>query len=515
MSDGIIQGRHHEGDLRIDTDVVVVGTGAAGAVVGALLAEAGQEVVFVEEGGHCPPEVYGQYRPSQHLRELWRDAALSILFPLGDTPAINLMMGRCVGGSSVLTGGVCFRTPEWVLEEWRRHHQLDDLSPRQMEPVFQEVEQAIHVEEVPEAMRSRSTALYNAGAAQRGHPLKATRRNTRGCGGCGKCNFGCPHGAKLSVDVTYLPRALKAGARIYSDCLVHQVERRGGRAVGISGRVLNGAGGRRGGRLAIQARRVVVAAGACHSPLILMKSGVGRDSDQVGRNLTLHPSFRVMARFDRPVNGWSGALQSAYSDAFERDGFTLMSIFAPPGVLAGTMLGVGAEHARPLRDLPYMAMFGGLIHDENSGSIHRALGREPFVAYRMSRGDRGKVNRLLRTVAEDFFAAGAREVHLPILGQEPLTADQFRSFPLEKVSARRFECASQHPLGTCRMGVRPGNSVVDPDGQSWELKELFVVDGSVLPTSLGVNPQLSVMAMATRLAWKLRERKLPTVRATA
>lgn len=510
MTSGIVQGREHAGDLQVDTDVVVVGTGSAGAVVGALLAEAGQQVTFVEEGPHYPPEVYGRFRPSQTLRELWRDAALSILYPLGDTPAINLMMGRCVGGSSVLTGGVCFRTPEWVLEQWRREHRLADLSPEQMEAVFQEVEKAIHVEDVPVAMRSRSTALYDAGAASRGHPLKSTRRNTRDCGGCGKCNFGCPHGAKLSVDLTYLPRALKAGARIYSDCLVDKVDRRGGRAVGIAGRVLNGLDGRRGGRLTVRARRVIVAAGACHSPLILMKSGVGRDSEQVGRNLTLHPSFRLMARFDRPVNGWSGALQSAYSDAFEQDGFTLMSIFAPPGVLAGTMLGVGEEHARRARDLPYVAMFGGLIHDENSGVIHRALGREPFVAYRMSPADRRKVNALLRTVAEDFFAAGAREVHLPILGQPPLTADGFRSFDLEKVSARRFECASQHPLGTCRMGVRPGSSVVDPDGQSWELDELFVVDGSVLPTSLGVNPQLTVMAMATRLAWKLRERKLPS-----
>jgi choline dehydrogenase-like flavoprotein len=509
MSGGILQGRLRPGDLHAEADVVVVGTGAAGAVVGTLLAEAGQEVVFVEEGGHFPPEVYGRFRPSQHLRELWRDAALSVLFPLGDTPAINLMMGRCVGGSSVLTGGVCFRAPEWVLEEWRRDHGLADLSPRQMDAAFREVEQAIHVEEVPVAMRSRSTALYDRGATLRGHPLKATRRNTRGCDGCGKCNFGCPHGAKLSVDLTYLPRALEAGARVYSDCLVEKVETRRGCASGIVGRVLNGPRGRRGGRLTVRARRVILAAGACHSPLVLMRSGVGRESEQVGRNLTLHPSLRVMARFDRPVSGWTGALQSAYSDAFEQDGFTLMSVFAPPGVLAGTMPGVGEEHVRRARALPYVAMFGGLIHDENNGRVRPALGREPFVTYRMSAADRQKVNRMLRTIAEDFFAAGAREIHLPILGLEALTADQFRSFELEAVSARRFECASQHPLGTCRMGVRPGSSVVDPNGQTWEVKELFVVDGSVLPTSLGVNPQLTVMAMATRLAWKLRERKLP------
>lgn len=508
MTGGIFHGRTHTGDLTLDADVVVVGTGAAGAVVGTLLAEAGQRVLFLEEGGHFPPEVYGSLRPSQVLRRMWRDAALTFTNPIGDTPAINVMMGRAVGGSSVLTGGVCFRTPEWVLEEWRRDHGLSDLSPSQMEPVFSEVEQALHVETVPESMRSGSTAAFARGAAARGHPLKPTRRNTNGCDGCSRCNFGCPHGAKLSVDVTYLPRAVRAGAEIWANCLVDRIETKDGRAVGVRGRILNGPEGKRGGKLRVHARRVVLAAGAWHSPLILMRSGVGRDSEQVGRNLTLHPSLRVMARFAKPVHGWIGAMQSAYSDAFEAEGFTLMSLFTPAGVVAATMPGVGQDHADRARALPHMAIFGGLIHDGNNGVVRRGLGREPFVSYRMTAVDRQKVNRMLRIMAEDFFAAGAEEVVLPVLGEQPFTADAFRRFPLEQVSARRLECSSQHPLGTCRMGTRPGSSVVDPDGQCWELKDLFVVDGSILPTSLGVNPQISVMAMATRLAWKLRDRRL-------
>jgi choline dehydrogenase-like flavoprotein len=509
MRGGIIQGSAHPGDLEIGADVAIIGSGAAGAVAAAYLAEAGQSVVVLEEGGHHTPAQYGRYRPSQQIREMWRDSGMTMTFPVGDSPSIQVMMGRCVGGSSLLTGGVCFRTPERVLEHWRRVHGLEDLSPQAMEEVFEEVERVCHIEEVPVHMRSRSTQLFDEGATALGHPLKSVRRNTLGCDGCGRCNFGCPHGAKLSVDLTYLPRAVQAGAQVYSDCLVERIEVKDGRAVGVVGRVLNAPNGRRGGRLRVRARRVILAAGAWHSPILLKKSGVGRDSEQVGRNLTLHPGVRVMGLFDSRVEGWRGAMQSAYSDAYEDQGFTLMSLFTPPGVVAATMPGIGQEHLENTRNVPHVAIFGGMVHDSGGGIVRRAIGREPFVSYGLTAEDRGVMNRMITTLAQTFFAAGARKVILPVLGQDPMTADQFRSFPLEHVSARSFECSSQHPLGTCRMGVNPGSSVVDPDGQTWEVKELFVVDSGVLPTSLGVNPQQSVMAMATRLAWKLAERKLP------
>jgi choline dehydrogenase-like flavoprotein len=259
----------------------------------------------------------------------------------------------------------------------------------------------------------------------------------------------------------------------------------------------------------VRARRVVVAAGAYYSPLLLQASGVGRRSGQVGRNLTLHPSFRVTARFDEAVNGWRGAMQSTYSDAFEREGITLVSVFNPPGVVAVAMPGIGPEHVARARSLPHLAVFGALVHDQGGGYVRRLWGREPFVTYRMAKEDRARVPRALRLVAETFFAAGAREVFLPVLGSEPVTPDKLKSLDLEHVPGRRLECGSQHPLGTCRMGASPKNSVVDPDGQAWDLKELYVADGSVLPTSLGVNPQLSVMTMATRIAWKMRARPLP------
>lgn len=503
MSAGIHSARDHRGPLDLECDVVVVGSGAGGSVVATELAAAGERVVVLEEGPHVPAEKHGQMRPSESIRHLWRDGAMTVTIPLGDSPAINVTMGRCVGGSSVITGGVCFRIPDLVMREWTDALKLPDYTPTAMEPYFTHVEKAIHVEPVPVAMRSRSTALFAEGARKRGIELKPIARNTKGCDGCGRCNFGCPHGAKMSVDLSYLPRAIAAGAAVWSHCLVDRVTFEGTRATGVEGRLLNRPGAGRGDRLTVRAKRVVVAAGAWHTPVILKRSGLGRNP-HVGRHLTLHPGFRMLARFDRPVQGWKGALQSAWTDAYEHEGITLMGLFVPVGVLGATMPGVGVEHTRNAARIDHLAMFGGIIHDAGGGTIRRGLGREPIVTYRMAPRDRAKIPRVIRLMAETFFAAGAREVFLPVLGHRPVDADGLAKVPLEALPARRFECASQHPLGSCQMGADPSRSVTDPDGRVWGTEGLYLADGSIVPTSLGVNPQLSIMAIATRVAWRMR-----------
>jgi choline dehydrogenase-like flavoprotein len=448
---------------------------------------------------------------------------------IGDSPLINVHMGRCVGGSSVMTGGVCFRTPDEVLDEWATDHSLPDLAPARMRPYFERLERDLHVETVPLSLRSRATTLFAQGADRLGFALTANQRNTDGCCGCSRCNFGCPHHAKLSVDLTYLPAAAAAGAHILSDALVERVLLRGEQAVGVSGRLLD-AQGRRRRRFTVHARRVVIAAGAWHTPRLLMDSGLADGLPALGRNLTLHPSFRVMARFDEAVDGWRGALQSAHSTAFSSERVTMMSVFVPLGVLVATLPGIGAEHVRHAALAPHLAMFGGMVHDDPGGRVHRRSslvgllgqlsGREPLVTYALSRRDRRAISFLLRRLGETYLAAGAREIFLPILGGVAplgvrtgpyggLDADGLRSLDLDRIPARKLECASQHPLGSCRMGVDRETAVVDDSGQVFGVRELFIADSSVLPSSLGVNPQLSVMAMAMRTAWRLRDRKLP------
>lgn len=502
----VVYGRDHQGDLHVECDVAVVGTGAGGAVIAKHLSEAGHAVAMFEEGGHIRADEFARMRPSETMRHGWRETGLTATVPIGDSPLINVMMGRVVGGSSVMTGGVCFRIPEPVLEEWRRDHGLSQFTPEAMEPFYADVERTVHVEEVPIEMRSRSTQLFGEGAKKRGFELEKMRRNTHGCVGWATCNFGCPEGAKMNVQMSYLPDAMKHGTRVHSDCLIERVLIQRGRAVGLEGRVLNGRKGGPGARLTVRARRVVLAASAYFTPLILMRSGIGRRSKQLGRNLTLHPAFRVMARFEERVEGWRGALQSAFSTHYESEGVQLNSVFTPPSILAATMPGIGSVHQRRVLQVPHLAMFGANLHDAAGGVVRRGLGREPFVTYRMGSRDRHTARRALQICAELFFEAGAKEVFLPILGSDGMSPDEFRRFDLEHVKAGRLECTSQHPLGTCRMGTSSEHSIVDPDARVWDVQELFVADGSITPTSLGVNPQLSIMTLATQIAWKLRER---------
>jgi hypothetical protein len=245
-----------------------------------------------------------------------------------------------------------------------------------------------------------------------------------------------------------------------------------------------------------------------HSPVLLARSGVGRRSGHLGRHLTLHPAFRMIARFDEPVRGWKGAMQASFSDAFHDERITLTGLFIPQGVMAATMPGAGRHHVERARNLPHLAMFGGLIHDEGGGQIRPGFGREPILTYRMAREDRAVIPVLMRRMAEAFFEAGARECYLPVLGMEPVDADALRRLDLTKVPAKKIECSSQHPLGSCRMSATPESGVVDPEGRVWGTRELYVADGSVVPTSLGVNPQIGIMAMATRIVWRMRERPL-------
>lgn len=502
MSFAVERGRAHAGDLDLDCDDLIVGSGASGAVMAAILAESGRRVIVLEEGPYLPEEEIRAMRPSQHLRKAWRDGGMTVALGVGDSPSINVTMGRAVGGSSIVTGAVCFRTPGRVLAEWSDKLGLRELTMDKLDPHFSEVEKAIHVEEVPASMRSLSTQRFAEGAEKLGLTMEPLRRNTKGCNGCGRCNFGCPHGAKMSVDMTYLPRAVAAGATVWSDVLVDAITIKNGKAVGVTGRIQGRDLGwlHRTGRVKVAAKRVFVAAGAYHTPLLLQAAGVGVKSGQTGRHMTLHPSFRMFARFEERLEGWRGALQSAYTKSLEAEGITMVGLFVPAGVLAATMTGFGPEHVRRSKDIPHLAVFGGLVHDEGGGVIRRGPGREPLVTYRMAKEDRAKIPMVIRRMGEIFFAAGAKEVFPPIIGHEGVDADTFRKLDFSHIPATRLECSSQHPLGSARMGTSADRSVVKPSGETWDVENLFVTDGSIVPTSLGVNPQLTIMAMATRIA---------------
>ena len=499
----IILGRTIRKPLYETCDVLVIGSGAGGAMVASELASAGLEVLVLEEGPHVPHAEVARLSPMRALRRIGREAGLAVAMGLGETPVISTLSGKCVGGSSVMTGGVCFRIPEEVLHEWETTLGLRDLGARSLAPHFEAIERRIHVEEVPAHMRPMGTQRFIEGAASMGVAMKPLRRNTSGCRGESRCNFGCPHGAKMSVDLTMLPDAFARGARLYSDALVEKVETANNRAYGARGhfRLTEGASGSTSRvPFVIRAKVVVVACGSLHTPLLLRNSGV--DSRHVGRNLTLHPAFRVSGLWDERLAHWDGALQSVYSNHFfAQDGLTFVAAASAPSILTAAFPGVGAAHRALAEKLPQLGVFGGMIHDEPSGAVRRFLGREPLVTYRMTARDRARMFRGIRILGEMAFAGGAKAVLLPIFGAAPvLSVKELEQLESSPPPARSVECMSFHPLGSARMSAAAASGVVKPSGETWQVENLFVADGSVLPTSIGVNSQLPIMAMARRIA---------------
>jgi choline dehydrogenase-like flavoprotein len=507
-SDAIVVGRALPRGFDVDCDVVVVGSGAGGAVAAALLAEAGHRVIVLEEGPFVHPDDYQTWKPSESVRRLFREAGMLTVMGVGQTPIIPLTIGRAVGGSSLLTGGVCFRIPSEVHGRWVRELGLDELSERALESAYEEVERRMRVREVPAYMRSRSTDKFVEGATRMGISMRPMRRNTgMDCEGNGRCNFGCPAGAKRSVDVAYLPSATAHGARIVSDALVTRVTVEDGRASGVEGHLLSGDEAGRSHGFRVRARYVVAACGTIHTPLLLLRTGLGARSGELGNHLTLHPGARVVARFDEVLNGWDGALQSVYSDDFAAEGLKLVSVYSAPNILASGMPGIGPELRRRARALPFCATFGALVHDEGGGTVRAGPSREPLLWYSMAPRDLARLRRGITILCEMALAAGAREVFTSIMGAPPITTvDQARALERSRIDARRIECMAFHPLGSARVANDPRRGVVDQSGEAFELPGLFVVDGSILPTSIGVNSQVPIMSMSARLAWRLAER---------
>jgi choline dehydrogenase-like flavoprotein len=307
----------------------------------------------------------------------------------------------------------------------------------------------------------------------------------------------------MSVDLSFLPDASAHGARILADALVEEVDIAGGRARGVRGRFLDETGEPRV-PFEVRAKVVVVSCGAMHTPVLLRKSGL--DSKHIGRHLTLHPAIRVGALFDEEVKGWDGALQSVYSDHFLHEGITLNGVYTAVNVLAAAFPGVGREHMRHVKNIPHLAFFGAQIHDEPGGQVRRWLSREPLIFYKMDKRDKTKLLRGIKILSQMAFAAGAKEVLLPVFGIPTVKKEKDLAFLDEgKLPASRVECMAFHPLGSAKMARDSRAGVVKPTGETWAVENLFVVDGSVLPTSIGVNSQLPVMGIAMMLARGLRE----------
>lgn len=472
----------------VEADVCVIGAGAGGAVAAAELAEGGARVVVLEQGPRHDADGFSA-RPLEMLARLYRDGGQGTT--LG-SPPILLPLGRGIGGTTLVNSGTCFRTPPRVLERWQREFGLAGLTAEALDPCFARVEQALSIGEVTPELAGNNAAVARRGAEALGWSHGYLRRNAKGCVGSGVCAFGCPTSAKQHTGITYIPRAEAAGAQIVTGADVRRVLVERGRACGVEARLAGGAW------LEVRAPDVVVAAGTIHTPLLLARSGLGGASGQLGQNLALHPATGTYALMDEVVDMAKGVPQSFFVDEFASEGIIFEGVAGPPSYVAMSLPLSGRRHAAAMASYRNLAMFGLMVSDSSRGSVRSLAGR-PAIRYDLVEADVARFRSGLARMEELFRAAGAREVYLPLpQGVRP-----------EQARARDLKLMAFHPLGTARADARPDHGVVDGDLALHGVRGVHVADGSVVPSALGVNPQQTIMALATRLAFGLLCRDVP------
>ncbi len=482
------------GDLAIECDVVVIGTGAGGAVVGRELAEAGLAVVFVEEGRYFDrTDFTGRSLAMQ--QKLYRRGGST--FSVGNVP-IPIPLGQTVGGTTTVNSGTCYRTPNRVLEHWRDELGLDELGPDRLDTYFDRVEGVLQVEHAKKSLLGGNGRVIARGCDALGFTRHGPlRRNAPACDGQGVCCFGCPTDAKRSTNVSYIPLALRAGAELFPGCKVTRILVERGRARGVVARTEDGH------TLTIRARAVVASCGAIMTPLLLGNDGLGGRSGQLGKNLSIHPAAGALAEFDEQIMPWSGIPQGYAIEELHEEGILYEGASVPLEMTMSVTQMIGPELIRLAESFDHVASFGFMVEDSGRGSVREVMG-QPVIQYWITDQDVAHIKRGLDVLAQVFFAAGAKVVHTPIAGFDRLTSpDDLVELRRATIKPWDLDLSAYHPLGTARMGRDPATSVIGPDHQCHDTPGLYVVDGAAVPSSLGVNPQVTIMALATRAAEKI------------
>jgi choline dehydrogenase-like flavoprotein len=499
------------GSFRLTADAVVIGSGAGGSLVAARLAAAGREVVILEAGPYLKGPDFTEDEATLYPR-LFADAGLRATRDL----SIGIVQGAAVGGGTTVNWMIMLRTPEHVLAEWRRRHGLADLTPERMRAAFDAIERDLRVGEVPDDAHSPSNRALLDGAARLGWRATPARINAHGCVRAGTCSLGCRYGAKQSALEVYLPRAFLHGARLIAEARavrLERLERDGGRGTPPVTRVhahtVDTGTHEVVGEVVIDAPLVVLAAGAVETPALLQRSGLGGGG--VGRFLRLHPTTAVMGEYEHDTYPLAGIPLSAMCDEFITSrpgeyGFWIECPALCPALAAIAMPGFGAAHRDRMLALYHTAPFIALTRDgadvrASSGSVQVDRRGNPRIHYRLGATDTGTVRQSVEAAARLHLAAGARCARtLHTLPLAVRTEADLAAIRDARYGPNDLMLFSAHVNGTCRMGTDPATCGTSPAGQRFGARGIYVADGSLLPTAPGVNPQETVMALASVVA---------------
>jgi choline dehydrogenase-like flavoprotein len=496
----------YQRDFEEEADVVVVGSGPCGAVVARELACRGRRVVLLEEGPPFTPADFewdGALSMTRTMREGGLRATRGYVMPT--------MQAIALGGGSLVNSAICVRPPPFVFDGWCTHFELSHTRRADLDPHFDAVQAFLGIAPTPDAVLGERNRVFARGCAALGIESEPVARNVRGCRGSGECFTGCRARAKQSMDLSYVPAAIRDGARVLTSVQVQRVEHEGRRATGVVGQVVAPFTGRPGPRFRVRARAVVLAAGCMATPVLLQKSGnLANGSGQVGRNLQFHPGAAVMGIFPDRVDPLFGATQGYQSLHFLPRGFKLETLWAPPPVFAVRLPGMGHALKERLAELPYAAIYDAIA------SCHRSLGTvrarrgtmDPHITWHFHPEDVEVLAASLYEMARIFFAGGARKI-LPGMHGVP---DEIHSLSEAEILRRHrfratdFVSVGNHAFCTTRMHGDPRRGVVDEFGRCHDMDNLYVADTGIFPRCTSVNPMFTGMALAHRAAAAIADR---------
>jgi choline dehydrogenase-like flavoprotein len=468
-------------------------------------------VILVEEGLFFGREDFsGGALAMQKL--LYRDLGLSA--SIGNVP-IMLPTGRCVGGTTTVNSGTCYRAKDRVLQGWQEQLGLTAHGPEQLAPFYERVEAVLGVEVAATKYLGHAAEAIARGATRLGYTHQPLRRNAPDCDGQGLCCFGCPTDAKRSTNVSYVPMALRAGAELIVNARVQRLLIEDGAATGVevvagsapSGHVSSLS------RFRVRARAVVLACGTFGTATLLQSDPVAQRmlsrSGALGQNLTIHPTSGVFAEFDTPMQMGRFIPQSYAIEEFHDQGLLMEGVSTPLDLTALNSPLVGRVYSEVMEAYPRTAGFGFLLEDSTTGSVQPGPAGRPLIRYNLTGRDIKRIQHGLRLLCDLFFAAGSYRVQLPVRGFDLIRSDEksrLDALQHAAIPASDFFLTAYHPLGTARMSSSPTSGIVSEDLAAHDLPGLYIMDGSVVPSSPAVNPQLTIMALASRAAQRLAER---------
>lgn len=505
----VVDGSALASDGAFDCDVCIIGSGAGGAVTAAVLARAGKNVLLVEEGGYYTSDEFTT-RERDMTPKLYQEAGQRATADLG----ISILQGRAVGGTTVVNWTTSFRTPEDVVAHWKTKHAVGGFAYGELVPHWDWIEKRLGIAKVTYAsMNPNNRTLYD-GCVALGWDVDLLKRNVHQCQQTGMCSLGCPVNAKRSMLVTMIPDAIDAGARLVFRARADRLVVGGGAIERVEGSFLDESGRKPTGKsFTVRAKRYIVSGGAINSPALLLRSGID-DEGRVGRRTFLHPVVASAGVYHEEIRPWLGAPQSAASHHFAHrgDGIGWFLEAAPfyPALAAAVLPGFGTEHAHGMTLASHLALhlaitIDGFHDDVVGGTVRLRPSGAPVLDYPITPRQWETFREAQKRLAEVQFASGATTVLTlhdpPIALASPRDVHRIDDRPYDVGAVPIF---SAHQMGGCAMGDDPARSVVrSEDLRHHRLTNLHVVDGSVFPTSLGVNPQESIYGLARLMATRI------------